>query len=69
MDFDVEILVRLYWRGIAIVNRPTQVRYPADGVSHFRVWRDNLMISRMHAKLFFGMLLRMPLLLWRKVSR
>lgn len=69
MDFDVEILVRLYWRGIAIVNQPTRVRYPTDGVSHFRLWRDNLMISRMHAKLFFGMLLRLPVLLWRKVAR
>lgn len=69
MDFDVEILVRLYWRGVAIVNLPTRVHYPSDGVSHFRLWRDNLMISRMHAKLFFGMLLRLPLLLWRKVSR
>lgn len=69
MDFDVEILVRLHWRGIAIVNQQTRVRYPADGVSHFRVWRDNVMISRMHAKLFFGMLLRSPRLLWRKVAR
>jgi len=69
MDFDVEILVRLYWRGVEVVNQPTRVRYPVDGVSHFRVLRDNLMISRMHAKLFFGMLLRLPLLLWRKVAR
>jgi len=66
MDFDTEILVRLYWRGLAVVNQPTHVRYPVDGVSHFRMWRDNLLISRMHARLFFGMLLRLPLLLWRK---
>jgi glycosyltransferase involved in cell wall biosynthesis len=69
MDFDVEIVVRLHWRGLSVVNQPTRVRYPADGISHFRVWRDNLMISRMHATLFFGMILRLPLLLWRKVSR
>ncbi len=69
MDFDVEILVRLHWRGIGIINLPTRVRYPLDGVSHFRLLRDNLMISRMHAKLFFGMVLRLPLLLWRKVMR
>lgn len=66
MDFDTEILVRLYWRGVEIVNQSTRVSYPLDGVSHFDVWRDNLRISRMHAKLFFGMLLRLPLLLWRK---
>ncbi len=67
MDFDVEILVRLFWRGVGIVNQPTHVIYPTDGVSHFRVLRDNVLISRMHAKLFFGMLLRLPVLLWHKV--
>lgn len=66
MDFDVEILVRLHWRGIGIVNQPTRVSYPTDGVSHFRVWLDNVLISRMHAKLFLGMLLRLPALLWHK---
>jgi glycosyltransferase involved in cell wall biosynthesis len=68
MDFDTEVLVRLHWRGVKIVNRPTRVTYPKDGVSHFQVWRDNLLISRMHAKLFFGMLLRLPLLLARKLG-
>ncbi|ANB19371.1 glycosyltransferase family 2 protein [Dokdonella koreensis] len=68
MDFDSEVLVRLHWRGVGIVNLPTQVRYPADGVSHFDVLRDNLLISRMHARLFFGMLARLPQLLWRKVA-
>lgn len=66
MNFDTEILVRLYWDGIDIVNVPTDVGYPTDGVSHFRIWHDNLLISRMHATLFFGMLLRMPRLLARK---
>lgn len=69
MDFDVEILVRLHWRGVRIVNRPTRVTYPADGVSHFRLWRDNLLISRMHARLFFGMLRRSPRLLARRLRR
>lgn len=68
MDFDVEVIVRLYWRGVGILNQPTQVRYPTDGISHFDVLWDNVRISRMHARLFFGMLLRLPLLLWRKVS-
>ena len=40
--------------------------YPADGISHFRLWQDNLLISRMHARLFGGMLLRAPALLWRR---
>ncbi|WP_148715461.1 glycosyltransferase family 2 protein [Chitinolyticbacter meiyuanensis] len=69
MDFDIEILVRLFWRDMQIVNMPTRVHYPTDGISHFRAWRDNVLISRMHARLFFGMLLRSPLLLARKLAR
>ena len=67
MDFDTEVMVRLHWRGVRIVERPTRVTYPQDGVSHFDVWRDNLHISRMHAKLFFGMLWRAPWLLARRL--
>jgi len=62
------VLVRLHWRGAKIVSRPTRVRYPADGVSHFRLWDDNVRISWMHARLFAGMLVRLPMLLWRKVQ-
>ena len=67
MDFDTEIAVRLVWAGMKVTNLPTRVRYPEDGVSHFRVWRDNVLISAMHTRLFFGMLWRAPLLLWRKL--
>ncbi|TWI13314.1 glycosyltransferase family 2 protein [Aerolutibacter ruishenii] len=66
MDFDPEIIVRLCWEGVPVRNVPTPVRYPSDGVSHFDVWGDNVRISRMHARLFFGMLRRLPWLLARK---
>lgn len=69
MDFDVELMVRLCWRGVAIMNQPTRVSYPSDGVSHFNLLDDNLRITAMHTRLFFGMLLRSPLLLWRELSR
>ncbi len=69
MDFDTEILVRLHWRGMVVINLPTRVRYPSDGVSHFKMWLDNVLISRMHTVLFFGMLWRLPLLLARKLRR
>ncbi|MDQ7914685.1 glycosyltransferase family 2 protein [Pseudomonas sp. 102515] len=67
MDFDPEILVRLAWREQPMRWRPTRVHYPLDGRSHFRLWQDNVLISRMHTRLFFGMLLRAPRLLWRRV--
>ena len=66
MDFDPEIMVRWHWRGGCIVNLPTRVRYPLDGVSHFDVLKDNLLITLMHARLFFGMLLRLPAILGRR---
>jgi glycosyltransferase involved in cell wall biosynthesis len=62
MDFDPEILVRLDWAAVPIVNLSVIVRYPPDGLSHFRLWRDNFRISIMHARLFFGMLWRIPCL-------
>ena len=66
MDFDPEILVRLSWRNQPMRWLPTRVHYPLDGLSHFRLLHDNALISKMHAKLFFGMLARAPLILWRR---
>ncbi len=68
MSFDIEVLVRLCWAGMEIINIPTEVSYPKDGVSHFRGGLDNLLISRLPATLFFGLLLRLPTLLARKWS-
>lgn len=65
MDFDTAIAVRLYWRGLPVVNLPTRVTYPEHGLSHFRMLRDNLRISAMHTRLLLGMLPRAPRLLRR----
>lgn len=69
MTFDIEILVRLSWKGVALRFLPIAVIYPEGGVSNFRMVRDNVAISAMHTKLFFGMLLRSPILIARKVAR
>jgi polyprenyl-phospho-N-acetylgalactosaminyl synthase len=66
MDFDPEILVRLHWVGVPVIPLRTLVSYPIDGISHFRGFWDNLLISWMHTRLFFGMLLRLPRLLKRR---
>ena len=68
-DFDPEAAVRLVWRGVAPINLPAPVKYfrPEEGgVSHFNYWRDNALLSWMHTRLFFGFLLRLPLLVWRR---
>jgi glycosyltransferase involved in cell wall biosynthesis len=70
-DFDVEAVVRLCWRGVQPINLPAPVRYfrPEDGgVSHFRYGRDNLLLTWMHFRLFFGFLLRLPLLAARRLG-
>ncbi|QER38668.1 glycosyltransferase family 2 protein [Acinetobacter suaedae] len=68
MGFDSEILVRLKWENIQFVNVPTKVIYPEHGISHFNVWRDNLGLSKAHARLFAGMLIRLPRLVWHKIK-
>jgi len=67
MDFDIEMLVRLHWNGVAMRWLPTRVGYPRDGVSHFRLVRDNWLITLMHTQLFFGMLRRAPMLIRRRL--
>ena len=63
MDFDIEVVVRLFWRGLRIQHIPTKVDYPSSGVSHFQLLWDNIRISMMHTKLCFGMIPRIPRLL------
>jgi glycosyltransferase involved in cell wall biosynthesis len=71
-DFDVEAVVRLSWRGVPAVNLRAPVRYftrAEGGVSHFNYWRDNVLLTSMHTRLFFGFILRLPLLLARRLLR
>ena len=55
MDFDIEILYLFFKLGVEILWFDVLVRYDKDGVSHFRVFRDNFLISKIHAKHFFAL--------------
>ena len=71
-DFDPEAVVRLSWMGVKPVNLPAPVRYftaEEGGVSHFNYLRDNALLTWMHTRLFFGFLLRLPLLVARRIKR
>ncbi|AIL33264.1 glycosyltransferase family 2 protein [Basilea psittacipulmonis] len=59
MEFDIEILIKLHWEKATFIWVPTQVTYEENGVSHFKALKDNLLISSMHARLFFTMLARL----------
>lgn len=70
-DFDPEAVVRLAWRGVRPLNIDAPVKYfSADegGVSHFNYLRDNLLLTWMHSRLLLGFLLRLPVLVWRRLS-
>ena len=69
MEFDSEVLVRSVWRGQQVINLPTQVSYPADGVSHFQLKRDNVLITWMHFRCFWGMVWRLPSMLVRRMFK
>ena len=67
MDFDIEILVRAHWADLHTIQMPVGVRYPLDGVSHFQLFKDNFLITKLHIRLFFGMLVSSPKLILRRV--
>jgi predicted LPLAT superfamily acyltransferase len=58
MDFDTDIMVRLFRGGTAIEMVPARVIYPPENTSNFKLWADNLRISAMHTRLVLGMLAR-----------
>lgn len=69
MDFDIEVMVKLIWQGVKVTFVNTKVHYPEGGLSHFHAFKDNVIITKMHTRLFFGMLIRFPKLLiqkWKK---
>jgi predicted LPLAT superfamily acyltransferase len=69
MDFDIEIMVRLFWRGVPVLELPVKVSYPTDNTSNFDLWRDNVRISWMHTRLFFTMVWQLPRILTHRPPR
>jgi glycosyltransferase involved in cell wall biosynthesis len=62
MDFDPEIAVGIAWTGAPVLNLSTRVRYISreqGGVSHFRMLRDNVLISWMHTRMVLALILRL----------
>ena len=66
MDFDTDIMVRLFWRGTDVMMLPVKVIYPPDNTSNFDMLRDNWRITKMHTCLFLTMLTRLPIILKRR---
>jgi len=63
MDFDTEILVKAVWCNTKLRFIDTEVQYIEEGRSHFHYLRDNLVLIRLHVRLMFGMVIRLPFLI------
>lgn len=71
-DFDPEAAVRLCWAGVRPINVIAPVRYFSKedgGVSHFQYFRDNKLLTWMHTRLVIGMVLRLPVIAYRKYGQ
>lgn len=69
MPIDMELLTRLYWRGVSVIYMPVHVTYPKNGSSHYKPFRDTVILSTKHAWLCCEMVLRFPLILFYALKR
>ena len=56
-DFEVEVLVKALWTGVPVREIPIQAAYGPGSVSHFRPFRDFMLVFRLISNL-----------LWRKLT-
>ncbi len=59
--------VLLAQQDVHCLDLPTPIRYPPRAVSHFRYWRDNLLLLRVHAWLLRGIFI-WPRLFLRRLA-
>ena len=58
--FEIESLVRAVWKGVPVRMVLVAVRYPADRISHFRVWADSWRTARAFTRLIGRRLVPWP---------
>ncbi|MBQ4378759.1 MAG: glycosyltransferase family 2 protein [Treponema sp.] len=69
MGFDVDILVQMMQMGVDVEFYGVKVTYPADGISNFHAFRDNVRISWVFTRLCIKMFIMSPFMLWRKLFK
>jgi len=69
MGFDIEVLVRLYWKGVRIVNESVKVTYPEGSSSNFHMVRDNARISWVFTQLCVGAFFHIPTIIRMRGKR
>lgn len=69
MGFDIEVLVKMFWRGVPIISEPVKVFYPADGISNYHYFKDTLRLTSVYSRLCIGMIFHAPILIFRKIRK
>ena len=69
MPIEMELLTRLYWNGVSIIYLPVDVTYPKNGSSHYKAFRDTVILSAKHAFLCCEMFFRFPFILFYALKR
>ncbi|MBO4648530.1 MAG: DUF2062 domain-containing protein [Lentisphaeria bacterium] len=61
-NFEIEVLVKLLWSGFHLIELPIGVVYEKPGrrITHFQPWKDNFLLSLLHAALVTRRLLPIP---------
>ena len=61
-SFEIEVLVKAAWAGIELREVDISIYYPspAERVSHFRLFRDNLRLSLLNARLIMRAVVPLP---------
>jgi glycosyltransferase involved in cell wall biosynthesis len=68
-EFEIEIMVRLAWQGVPILEVPIAVEYPENRVSHFRPFQDFMRVSLLNTFLVpIGLLYQRPKMWLSKLS-
>jgi len=70
-DFETQLAVRLYWRGVPALSFPSKVTYPlktSGGVSHFKYLRDNVLLFWTHFKLSLDAVCLLPQLVRLRIK-
>jgi glycosyltransferase involved in cell wall biosynthesis len=69
-EFEIEIIVRLAWKGCHVTSVPISVLYEDDRISHFRPFKDFFRISVLNTVLFTLAILAMhPYMYYRKIKK
>ena len=66
--FEVEIIVRALWAGFEVTYVPVSVVYPADRISHFNQWKDNVRLTVLNTYLTLRSMLPLAHRQYREIA-